>query len=688
MFGAVNVRPRLAVVVPVYGNEASLQELFDRIVKASDAANVELTIQFVNDRSPDNSQAVLEALANRDPRVRVILLSRNHGSFVAIAAGLAQVADHDAAIILSADLQDPPETIPRMVESWRAGNRVVLCTRTKRDDPLFTRLFSEAFHWIFRRIALKDMPPGGFDFCLIDRAVIRVILESGEKKTSLVGLILWAGFDRAVIEYQRAPRKHGKSMWSLGRKISYAFHSIVAFSSFPMKFFGVIGLILTCLSFGVMTYILIALAMGMISSPGWASMMLSQLMTITVLFLGFGVLGGYLWINLEQTRKRPLFIIEKRIGQAGESPTEKDRVPFFDLRAVSASMSRELKDAAVKALRCPQIILGSGVARFEREFASWAGARHCVGVANGTDAITFALWASGVRPGSKVAVPALTAPPTAVAVLRAGCTPLFVDVDVHSLTIDPDGLEQAMSLGATAVVPVHLYGNPCAMNEIMAASRHLGLTVVEDCAQSTGSTYNGMACGLFGVASAFSFYPTKNLGCYGDGGAILTDDPELAAQLRMMRFYGQDASGECVMEGFNSRLDELQAALLSERLRVLDEHIEQRRLIAALYDRELSFLNPVTGATGRVPHLYVVRPEDRDGFRAHLKARGVDSGVHYPMTLSRHAYLASNSLSAPCPVAEDAAAHVVSLPCYPGMHPQAAERVVAACLEWRRAVEG
>ena len=688
MLGKMNIRPRLAVVVPVYGNEASLPELYERIVLASEQANVELTIQFVNDRSPDNAQTVLEALAQRDPRVRVILLSRNHGSFVAIAAGLAQVADHDVAIILSADLQDPPETIPQMVDRWREGKRVVLCARSKRDDPLTTRIFSETFHWIFRRIALKDMPPGGFDFCLIDRAVIKVVLDSAEKKTSLVGLILWAGFDRAVIEYERAPRKHGRSMWSLGRKISYALHSIVAFSSFPMKLFGIIGLILTCLSLAGMVYILVASLMGLITSPGWASMMLSQLVTITALFLGFGVIGGYLWINLEQTRKRPLFIIEKRIGSTGETSPENGRVPFFDIRGISAPVSRELKDAAARVLRSPQTILGPSVARFEREFASWSGAKHCVGVANGTDAITLALWAAGVRPGSKVVVPSLTAPPTAVAVLRAGCTPVFVDVDAHTLTLDPAGLEHAASLGASAVVPVHLYGTPCAMLEIMDASRRLGLIMVEDCAQSTGSTYNATACGLFGAASAFSFYPTKNLGAYGDGGAILTDDPALAEQLRMMRFYGQDAAGECLMMGFNSRLDELQAALLSERLRVLDEHNETRRRIAALYDGQLAFLKPVDGKTGRVPHLYVVRPEDRDGFRTHLKTRGVDTGVHYPLALTSHAYLASHSLGGPCPVAEDAAAHVVSLPCHPGMHMHAAERVVKVCQDWRRAVEG
>jgi dTDP-4-amino-4,6-dideoxygalactose transaminase/glycosyltransferase involved in cell wall biosynthesis len=694
MFSRVNARPRLAVVVPVYGNEASLPELYERIVSASEKANVELTIQFVNDRSPDNSQTVLEALAERDPRVRVILLSRNHGSFVAIAAGLAQVADHDAAVILSADLQDPPETVLQMMDRWRQGKRVVLCVRAKRDDPLATRLFSETFHWLFRRIALKDMPPGGFDFCLIDKAVIKVILESAEKKTSLVGLILWAGFDRAVVEYDRAERKHGKSMWSLGRKLSYAFHSIVAFSSFPMKFFGVIGLALTCLSLAGMAYILIASFLGLISSPGWASMMLSQLVTITVMFLGFAVIGGYLWINLEQTRKRPLFIVEKSVGTARGTLPDDGRIPFFDMRRVSAPVARELKDAAQRVLRSPQTILGPEVARFEREFASWAGARHCVGVANGTDAITLALWAAGVTPGSKVAIPALTAPPTAVAVIRAGCTPMFVDVVESSLTMDPAGLDRAAAQGASAVVPVHLYGTSCDMAVIMDASRRLSLTVIEDCAQSTGSSYNGKPCGLFGAASAFSFYPTKNLGCYGDGGAILTDDPELAGKLRMMRFYGQDASGECVMPGFNSRLDEMQAALLSERLRVIDEHNQTRRRIAALYDSELAFLSPVAGvsgpaqATGRVPHLYVVRPKCRDGFRAFLNARGVDTGVHYPMALTTHAYLAANGLGGPCPASETAAAHVVSLPCHPGMSMDAARRVVAACHEWRREGEG
>jgi len=364
------------------------------------------------------------------------------------------------------------------------------------------------------------------------------------------------------------------------------------------------------------------------------------------------------------------------------------KVPMVDMLAGYPPIKDEVEAAVKNIFNKANFILGEEVKKFEKEFAEHNGAKYCVGVANGTDAITLALWAAKVPAGAKVVIPALTAPPTAVAVLRAGCTPVFADVDADTLTLDPASLENAASLGAAAVVPVHLYGTPCAMAGIMDVCRRLGLTLVEDCAQSTGSRYNGTHCGLFGAASAFSFYPTKNLGCYGDGGAILTDDAELAAQLRMMRFYGQDASGACVTQGFNSRLDELQAALLSERLRVLDEHNETRRRIAALYDRELAFLNPVVGGQGRVPHLYVVRPGDRDGFRSHLKVCGVDTGIHYPLALTRHPYLAANSVGGPCPVAEGAAAHVVSLPCHPGMSMRAAERVVAACMDWQRVAAG
>lgn len=307
-------RPRLAVVVPVYGNEGSLPELYRRIVAAVEGLGFELVLQFVNDRSPDNSQTVLEALAAADPRVCVLLLSRNHGSFTAITAGLAQTADCDAAVILSADLQDPPEMIPAMAAQWRAGKKVVLCSRRSRQDPGMTKFLAQAFHWLYRKAVMPEMPPGGFDFCLIDRCVARVILQSSEKKTSLIGLIVWAGFDRAVLEYDRAERVHGRSMWTFGKKLSYAFHSMVAFSSFPLRVFVLLGLVMSLLSACGIIYAVVATLAGVVTIQGWASVIVLELVIVAALFLGFGILGGYLWNNLEQTRTRPLFIIEKVVG--------------------------------------------------------------------------------------------------------------------------------------------------------------------------------------------------------------------------------------------------------------------------------------------------------------------------------------------------------------------------------------
>jgi len=536
---------------------------------------------------------------------------------------------------------------------------------------------------------MPDMPPGGFDFCLIDRRVARVVLESSEKKTSLVGLILWAGFERSVIPYERAARKHGRSMWSLGRKLAYAFHSLVAFSSLPMKLFAGLGLCVGAASVLMVAYVVLANLFGWITVPGWSALMVMQTVILATVLLGFGVIGGYLWINLEQTRRRPLFIVDKAVGQDLPSPEDRDgRVNFFSLERVSAPVRHALREAANRALHSRQIILGPEVERFEHAFAHCVGAGHAVGVANGTDAITLALWAVGVAPGSLVAVPALTAPPTAVAVLRAGCRPLFVDVDPATLLMQPSAVAQAAALGATAVIPVHLYGNVCDMPAIRAEADRLGLKVVEDCAQSTGSEAQGRHCGLWGHAGAFSFYPTKNLGAYGDGGAVVTDDAQAAARLRSMRFYGQDKSGACVLPGMNSRLDEMQAALLLERLAALPDQHAQRRAVARRYDAALAALDPVPATPGRTPHLYVARPADRAGLRRFLLEREVETGVHYPLALHRHPYLAAQGQALDCPAAEAAAARVVSLPCYPGIPAGHVERVVTACLEWANGRHG
>ena len=679
---------KLALVIPVYGNEGSLVELHRRIDRALSLPDIELTICFVNDRSPDNSQQVLQELAAGDSRVRILLLSKNHGSFVAIVAGLNNTRDHDAVIILSADLQDPPEVIPQMIRKWREGFPVVLCVRHRRSDSTVARFFSSLFHKLYRRYVLPDMPEGGFDFCLIDRKVADVLIESSEKNTSLVGLIIWAGFDRAYVPYDRAERVHGKSMWSFRKKVRYAINSVISFSSLPLRLSAFLGVAFSLVCFSGIVITLYNYLSGRIPVSGWTSLVLVILFVASFQFLSFGILGEYFWNNLEQSRKRPLFIIDKKIGfdasALGCQPDATNTaVPFFDLQAVSASVIAGLDQAAKNVLKGSQIILGPAVERFEKEFAEYMGMEYATGVANGTDAIILSLWAAGLEPGDKVITSSISAPATAVAIIRAGMTPYFVDVDEKYLTIDPAEVKAAAAQGAKAIVPVHLYGNPSDMDALIQIAEKYQMIIIEDCAQSSGTRINDRHCGFFSRAAAFSFYPTKNLGAYGDAGAVLTSDKGLAEKLKKMRFYGQDAAGECVFPGINSRLDEMQAALLCERLKVIEGHNDQRINIARQYDAALSFLNPVPSGNGRVPHLYVVRPDNREAFRQFLMDHDIQTGVHYPLALHQHEYLRKNSLAGKCPVAEDACRHVVSLPCFPGLEGQAVEKIIGACLKWR-----
>ena len=680
---------KIAVVIPVYGNELSLRLLYKRIVEVFKFQNVDLTIQFVNDRSPDNSQAVLEKLAQEDPRVRVLLLSKNHGSFVAIIAGLNEIKDHDAAIIMSADLQDPPEIIPMMLAKWHDGVAVVLGIRNKRGDSTGTKLFSKLYHKLFRNIIMPGMPIGGFDFCLIDRKVFQVLIDASEKNTSLVGLIIWAGFDKAFVPYDRAEREHGKSMWSFRKKVRYAINSVISFSAFPLKLISLTGIVLSILCFiGAAYAVTIYFVSGIPLPTGWTSLIFSILLIGSFQLISLGILGEYFWNNLEQTRKRPLFIVDRRITTDGEKADVpgSGSIPCYDVRAVSRHIKGSLLDSCDRVFRSNRLILGSEVEHFECELASYLGVPHVVSVGNATDALTLSLMAMGIEPGDRVITTAFSAPATAVAILRAGAKPVFVDVDPEYLTISPEAIERGIAYGARAIVPVHLYGNACDIEQVLELATQYGLMVVEDCAQSLGTTVSGRQCGTFARTAAFSFYPTKNLGGYGDGGAIATSDTELAEKLRRMRFYGQNAAGECVEPGLNSRLDELQAALLRDRLRVLDEQNHERREIARRYDRELGFLNPIPSRPGRAPHLYVVRPGDRDRFRTFLQQADIQTGVHYALPLPGHAYLKSQGIDTGCPAAEAACKTVVSLPCYPGMSEKLVDRVINICKTWEETI--
>ena len=321
---------------------------------------------------------------------------------------------------------------------------------------------------------------------------------------------------------------------------------------------------------------------------------------------------------------------------------------------------------------------------FEREWAAFCGAPFAVSCASGTDAITLALLGLGVGTGDEVLTVSMTCAPSAVGIRRAGATPVFVDVESERLTMDPAQLEAARTARTKAIVPVHLYGRMADVERILAFAKANGLLLVEDCAQAHGAALGGRPAGSFGDAAAWSFYPTKNLGALGDGGAVTTARPDVAERIRKLRLYGYATRNDADVAGFNSRLDELQAAGLRVNLRRLAAGNARRAAIAARYDATLTPLAPrlrppPPARAGEVSahHLYVVRVDDRDAFRARLEAAGVGTDVHYPRAVHEQPAFAGLPRG-PLPETERAMREVVSLPLYPQLSDDEAERVIAA----------
>jgi dTDP-4-amino-4,6-dideoxygalactose transaminase len=334
-----------------------------------------------------------------------------------------------------------------------------------------------------------------------------------------------------------------------------------------------------------------------------------------------------------------------------------------------AQIGKEVRRVIDGVLTSGWYVLGQEVTSFEKAFSQFVSVPHVVGVASGTDAITLALVAAGVSPGDEVITTALTAFPTITAIGRMGAIPVIVDVDERTGLIDLEKIELAITSKTRAIVPVHLYGQVCDMPSLMNLANSHHLKVVEDCAQAVGAYYNGVHAGGWGHAAAYSFYPTKNLGAYGDGGAVATSDPELADRLKRLRDYGQDQKFSHIELGFNSRLDELQAAILTLKLQFLSDWIERRYQIASAYDLGLKGVLHLHEAEkdGHGFHLYVVKVPDRDRVLGVMHDRGVQCQIHYPtpvdQQLAYQSFVGSNKVT--CDVAKQLCGSIMSLPIHP-----------------------
>jgi dTDP-4-amino-4,6-dideoxygalactose transaminase len=370
------------------------------------------------------------------------------------------------------------------------------------------------------------------------------------------------------------------------------------------------------------------------------------------------------------------------------------QVPFLELSRQHRQICEEINRAVARVLESGWYILGDEVAAFECEFAAACGVSHAVGVGSGTEALHLALRACGVQPGDAVITAPNTAVATVCAIAAANARPVFVDIDPRTCTLDPEELEhhlkaQPARSRARAIIPVHLYGHPANMAPILTLAHEYGLKVIEDAAQAHGARYRDRQAGCIGDAGCFSFYPTKNLGAIGDAGMVVTDDDAVAGQVRMLRNYGEEAKYRNRIRGVNSRLDELQAAILRAKLIHLPRWVAARRGHARLYgellDRAALTLPVEEPGAEHSYHLYVVRSSNRDGLRCHLEQNGIGTSIHYPMPIHlQQAYRDIGYEAGDFPHAELACREILSLPLYPELTEEEVRRVCSVISDFRR----
>jgi dTDP-4-amino-4,6-dideoxygalactose transaminase len=362
-------------------------------------------------------------------------------------------------------------------------------------------------------------------------------------------------------------------------------------------------------------------------------------------------------------------------------------VPGVDLAAQYAQIRGDIDAAIQRVLDRTSFILGSEVETFESDYAAYVGAKGAVGLSSGTAALELALRALGVGDGDEVITTAHTFIATAEAISNIGARPVFADIDPETYNVDPNHVETLITDRTRAIVPVHLYGQPADLDALMEIASRRGIFVIEDAAQAHGAEIGGRRCGSIGHLACFSFYPGKNLGAYGDAGAVTGNDPDLLAHIRLLRDHGRTTKYEHVEIGFAERIDALQAAILAAKLPHLEGWTEARRAHARRYDEKLagSAVTTPREAPGvrHVYHWYVVRSRDRDRLLSHLKERGIGAGIHYPIPLHRQpAYMALGYGDVSLPHTERAAAEVLSLPIYPELTAEQLDWVVASVREF------
>ena len=359
------------------------------------------------------------------------------------------------------------------------------------------------------------------------------------------------------------------------------------------------------------------------------------------------------------------------------------KVPYLDLKAQYQSIKPEIDAALARVLESCQFVLGPEVAAFEQEFAAYCGTAECIALNSGTSALHLALLAAGIGPGDEVITVPFTFVASVAAVVYTGARPVLVDIDSRSFNMDPFAIEAAITPRTKAILLVHLYGQPADMAPIMEIAKRHGLVVIEDAAQAHGAKYKGRPVGSIGDMACFSFYPGKNLGAYGEGGAVTTSNPDYARTIRMLRDWGQDRKYHHLLHGYNYRMEGFQGAILRVKLRHLERWTEARRSVVEQYNNLLADSGVETPTempwARHVYHVYTLRADERDGLQTALQAEGIQTGIHYPVPVHlQPAYADLGYGRGAFPRSEKAAEQVLSLPLYPELSSQAIAEVAAA----------
>ena len=356
-------------------------------------------------------------------------------------------------------------------------------------------------------------------------------------------------------------------------------------------------------------------------------------------------------------------------------------VPFISTKDINKKYIKQIESAALRVISSGRYILAEELEKFEHNFAKFCGTKYCLGVGNGLDALCLILDAYEFPKGSEVILPANSFVATALAVSRCGLKPVLVDIEEQTFNISVEAIKRSITKKTKAIIPVHLYGQITNMDEIKALAKKFKLKIIEDSAQAHGATYNKKRAGNVGNAAAFSFYPVKNMGALGDGGAITTNDKKLYLKIKTLRNYGSEVKYHHDLKGCNSRLDELQAAILDIKLKNIDAENKERREIAAFYQKNISneaiVIPYAKNALSHVWHLFVIRTKNRNKLIDHMEKKGVQTLIHYPIPIHKQkAYNELNGLS--LPVTERLAKEIVSLPIYPGMSKENIRNVIKA----------